>query len=79
MSYAFERWGVARLDFKSDARNERSRAAILRIGANFEGILRHWQPSMVAGEATKYRNTAMFSVLDCEWPDVKVRMLALLR
>jgi RimJ/RimL family protein N-acetyltransferase len=79
MSWAFERWGVARLDFKSDARNERSRAAILRIGANFEGILRHWQPSMVAGEATKYRDTAMYSVLDHEWPDVKARMHLLLR
>ena len=79
MTYAFEEWGVARLDLKSDARNERSRTAILRIGASFEGILRHWQPSLVAGEEALYRDTAMFSVIDREWPDVKAHIISLLR
>ena len=79
MTYAFEEWGVARLDLKSDARNERSRTAILRIGASFEGTLRHWQPSLVAGEEALYRDTAMFSVIDREWPDVKAHIISLLR
>jgi RimJ/RimL family protein N-acetyltransferase len=71
MSYAFDEWGVARVDLKTDARNERSRAAMARIGATFEGVLRQWQPSQVVGEETLLRSSAMFSVLDSEWPVVR--------
>jgi RimJ/RimL family protein N-acetyltransferase len=74
MTHAFDNWKVTRLDFKSDARNERSRSAILRIGAKFEGVLRHWQPSMVSGEEELYRDTAMYSVLDSEWPVVRANL-----
>ena len=79
MSHAFDSWGVARVDFKTDARNERSRAAIARIGATFEGVLRHWQPSLVDGEQGSFRDTAMFSVLDSEWTIVREALRAKLR
>jgi N-acetyltransferase len=42
MTHAFEALGVARVDFKTDARNQRSREAIERLGARFEGVLRNW-------------------------------------
>lgn len=79
MAHAFDVWNVARLDFKSDARNERSRSAIVRIGATFEGVLRHWQPSMVVGEEELYRDSAMYSVLDSEWPLVRANLQLKLR
>lgn len=79
MRHAFDSWKVARVDFKCDARNERSRAAIVRIGAAFEGVLRHWQPSMVGGEEKSLRDTAMFSVLDSEWPVVRANLELKLR
>lgn len=75
MSHAFDEWGVQRLDLKSDARNERSRRAIERIGAQFEGVLRSWQPSQVDGEEDRTRDTAMYSVLPSEWPAIKARLL----
>jgi len=74
MRHAFEALGVGRVDLKSDERNIRSRTAIERLGCTFEGILRHWQPSYVVGEETKLRSTAMYSVLDHEWPQIKVAL-----
>ncbi|BAJ26715.1 putative acetyltransferase [Kitasatospora setae KM-6054] len=43
--HAFEQWNVRRVDLKTDARNERSRAAIASVGARFEGVLRNWSRS----------------------------------
>jgi len=74
LEHAFTTLGVGRVDLKTDARNERSRAAIVRIGATFEGVLRHWQPSMVPGEEGRLRDSAIFSILDAEWPDVRERL-----
>ncbi|MGH3732529.1 MAG: GNAT family N-acetyltransferase [Acidimicrobiales bacterium] len=76
LDYAFTTFGVGRVDLKTDARNERSRAAIARIGATFEGVLRHWQPSLVPREEGKLRDTAIFSILDLEWPDVRELLLS---
>jgi RimJ/RimL family protein N-acetyltransferase len=76
--HAFTTLGVGRVDLKTDARNERSRAAIARIGATFEGVLRHWQPSMVPGEEGRLRDSAIFSILDTEWPDVRERLQSML-
>jgi RimJ/RimL family protein N-acetyltransferase len=76
---AFEVWRVARVDFKTDSRNERSRAAITRLGAKFEGVLRHWQPSQVIGEEESYRDTAMFSVLDHEWAAVSLELTGMIK
>lgn len=69
--HAFDVWEVARLDFKTDARNDRSRRAIERLGAHFDGVLRHWQPSMVTGEEVAARDSAMYSVLPAEWPEIR--------
>ena len=79
LNYAFEEWNVSRVELKTDVRNERSKAAILRLGATFEGVLRHYQPSLVAGEEERYRDTAMFSVVDDEWLRVKAHILTLVR
>lgn len=70
-TYAFETLGVARVDLKTDARNERSRRAMERLGARFEGVLRSWSPSWAPGEAGMLRDSAMFSVIAAEWPAVK--------
>jgi RimJ/RimL family protein N-acetyltransferase len=79
LRHAFETWGVARVDLKTDARNERSRAAILRLGATFEGVLRSWQPSLVQGEQDRYRNSAMFSITREEWPQVREHLASIIR
>lgn len=79
LRHAFDRWRVSRVDLKTDHRNERSRAAITRIGASFEGVLRHWQPSMVEGEEGLFRDTAMFSIVDEEWPRIRTLLASLLQ
>jgi len=71
LSHAFDTWHVGRVDLKTDARNTRSRAAIERLGARFEGVLRGWQPSLVAGEEAQLRDTAIYSILTAEWPAVR--------
>jgi N-acetyltransferase len=73
-THAFESWRAARVDVKTDERNERARAGIVAVGARFEGILRNWQPSAAPGEEGLTRNTAMHSITSDEWPATK-RML----
>jgi N-acetyltransferase len=73
-TYAFETLGVARVDLKTDARNQQSRRAIERLGARFEGVLRNWSPSRAPGEAGMLRDSAMFSVVTAEWPAVKAAL-----
>jgi N-acetyltransferase len=75
-TYAFETLGVARVDLKTDARNERSRRAIERLGARFEGVLRNWSRSWAPGESGLLRDSAMFSVVADEWPDVRTALAA---
>jgi N-acetyltransferase len=75
-TYAFETLGVVRVDLKTDARNERSRAAIAATGAHFEGVLRSWSPSWVPGEEGRLRDSALFSVIEAEWPTVKSSLAA---
>lgn len=77
LRHAFERaWpqGAHRVQFKTDERNERSRNALLRIGARFEGILRRHRV-MHDGHV---RSSAYFSVIREEWPSVKTRLEAVL-
>jgi RimJ/RimL family protein N-acetyltransferase len=76
LDYAFEMWGVGRVDLKTDARNERSRNAMSRIGATFEGVLRQWQPSQVVGEEELLRDSAMFSVVRSQWPEVRAGLVS---
>ena len=76
LDYAFGVWQVGRVDFKTDARNERSRTAIQAIGAKFEAVLRNWQPSHADGEDGLLRDTAMFAIVDTDWPEVRSRLAA---
>jgi RimJ/RimL family protein N-acetyltransferase len=75
LTHAFEHWNVERLAICTDERNERSRAAITRLGATFEGVLRRHRQQ--AGDLTQPgmpRNTAVYSILPAEWPDIKHRL-----
>jgi RimJ/RimL family protein N-acetyltransferase len=67
LEYAFERLGARRVEFKTDARNEQSRTALLGIGATFEGILRAHMVTRDDGR----RDSAYYSILDDEWPAVR--------
>ena len=75
LTQAFDGWHVDRVALATDARNERSRTAIERIGARFEGVLRHHRPSTVAGEAGRPRDTALFAITDDDWPAVRQALL----
>ncbi len=70
LEFAFETWGVQRVTIKTNERNTRSRNAILRLGASFEGVLR----AHVLGNDGEIRNTAMYSILESEWAEVKQRL-----
>jgi RimJ/RimL family protein N-acetyltransferase len=72
--FAFEQLGVARVDLKTDARNDRSRQAIERLGARFEGVLRSWSQSWAPGEQGRLRDSAMYSVIDSEWPTCQAHL-----
>ena len=69
-TYAFETWHVHRVCLHTDVRNQRSRAAIERIGGKFEGILRAHR--MAADYIP--RDSARYSIIASEWPDVKQRL-----
>jgi RimJ/RimL family protein N-acetyltransferase len=72
LKHAFEHLKMARVEICTNQNNEQSRNAIARIGGHFEGILRKHRraPNGI------YRNTAMFSIIDDEWTDVKNKLLA---
>ena len=76
---AFTEYGVGKVDLKTDARNERSRTAMTRLGATFEGILLAAHPSSVEGEEGQLRDSAMFGVVAAQWPEVEHRLLGALR
>ncbi len=65
LQQAFDRWGAIRVEIKTDARNTRSRAAIERLGASYEGLLRQ---HMNVREG-RVRDTVYYSVIDLEWRD----------
>ena len=67
-THAFEGFRVRRVSWKTDARNARSRAAILRLGARFDGVLRAHKVSPSDGAV---RDTAFYSMLPEEWPAAK--------
>ncbi len=72
LTHAFEVWRVRRVTLKTDARNARSRAAMDRIGCRFDGILRAHMPAWGGG----VRDSAMYSVIATEWPEVRAGLLA---
>jgi RimJ/RimL family protein N-acetyltransferase len=67
LEHAFEHLGCIRVEFKTDARNARSRAALERIGATEEGTLRH---HMIMPDG-HLRDSTYFSILRTEWPEVR--------
>lgn len=71
LRHAFEEWGLQRIALRADARNTRSRAAIERLGARPEGVLRKHRiaPDGSTGD------TAYFSIVDDEWPAVRDGLL----
>ena len=71
LRHAFEVWQLVRICFHTDVRNERSRAALERIGGRFEGILRAHR---MAADFIP-RDSARYSILPSEWPQVKQRLL----
>jgi RimJ/RimL family protein N-acetyltransferase len=75
LSHAFETWRVHRVCLHTDARNERSRNAMLRIGAKFEGVLRAHR---LATDLNP-RDSARYSIIAAEWPAVKHGMQQLLQ
>jgi N-acetyltransferase len=72
MRHAFEDWQAIRVCFKTDERNERSRRAIAKLGASFEGILRNHR----IRRDGSFRGSAYFSVIESEWPQVKSGLMA---
>jgi RimJ/RimL family protein N-acetyltransferase len=72
LRHAFETLKCIRVELKTDSLNDRSRAAILRIGARQEGIFRN---HMITASG-RIRHTVYFSIVDSEWPEVKARLEA---
>lgn len=79
LTHAFDRWGVQRVAICTDARNERSRRAIERIGGTFEGILRRHRVSAAADGRDRLRDTAAYSIVVDDWPPIRERLTALTR
>lgn len=70
LDHAFEVWRSYRVSFQTDARNDRSRAAIERLGATFDGVLRAHNQAADGG----IRDSAYFSILREEWPEARNRL-----
>jgi RimJ/RimL family protein N-acetyltransferase len=71
LEHAFERMGCLRVELKTDARNERSRGAMAALPAQFEGV--HRKSMLVRGG--QRRDSAWYSVIDDEWPEVRANLL----
>jgi N-acetyltransferase len=74
LTHAFEVWRCIRVEFKTDVLNEKSRNALLRIGAKEEGILRN---HMIT-ESGRFRDSIYFSIIESEWPDVRSKLVSML-
>lgn len=81
LSNAFDTWGVERVAICTDARNARSRAAVERLGAMFEGTLRNYRLAAggsgapPGGGAPPLRDTAVYAITAAEWPTVRERLV----
>jgi RimJ/RimL family protein N-acetyltransferase len=75
LTHAFETWGCIRVELKTDALNQASRAAIARLGAKEEGTLRRH----IVTQTGRVRDTVYYSILEEEWPAIKARLEARLR
>ncbi|MFZ0212286.1 MAG: GNAT family protein [Candidatus Acidiferrales bacterium] len=70
LRHAFETFGCIRVELKTDSLNEKSRNAILRIGARQEGVFRN---HMITASG-RIRHSVYFSIVDSEWPEVRARL-----
>jgi N-acetyltransferase len=75
LQHAFDVWKCVRVEFKTDLLNEKSRAALKRIGATEEGVLRKHQLTA----SGRMRDSVYYSILDNEWPAVRERLADLLK
>jgi RimJ/RimL family protein N-acetyltransferase len=73
LTHAFETLKLIRVEFKTDALNSQSRAALARIGAKEEGTFRNHQ---IVPHTGRIRDSVYFSIIDAEWPEVKRRLEA---
>ena len=72
LTHAFERLGCMRVEFKTDAKNERSRRALAALPAEFEGVFR--KHMLVGNDSTRLRDSAWYAILDTDWPTVKANL-----
>ncbi len=70
LTHAFESWKCIRVELKTDVLNERSRNAILRLGAKEEGIFRNH----VICDTGRFRDSIYFSIIETEWESVKTNL-----
>jgi len=75
LRHAFDVWECVRVELKTDALNEKSRAAMLRLGAAEEGTLRRHMITY----SGRFRDSVYYSILDHEWPAIRARLEARLR
>ena len=73
LEHAFERLGCMRVEFKTDAKNERSRRALEALPAQFEGVFR--KHMLVGNDGRRLRDSAWYSIVDDEWPAVKANLV----
>jgi N-acetyltransferase len=77
LEHAFERLGCMRVEFKTDAKNERSRRALAALPAEFEGVFR--KHMLVGNDGTRLRDSAWYAIVDDDWPAVKANLEQRLR
>jgi RimJ/RimL family protein N-acetyltransferase len=75
LRHAFDVWNCVRVELKTDVLNDKSRAAMLRLGAVEEGVLRRH----ILTHSGRFRDTIYYSILDHEWPALRARLEARLR
>lgn len=75
LKHSFENWRCIRVELKTDALNEQSRKAIMRIGAKEEGTLRQH----IITESGRFRDTVYYSIIDSEWQKVRANLESKLR
>ena len=73
LTHAFERHGCMRIEFKTDARNERSRRALEELPAQFEGVFR--KHMLVGNDRGRLRDSAYYAIVDDDWPAAKANLL----
>lgn len=76
LTHAFDVWNVQRVALCTDARNHRSRRAIERLGAQFEGVLRRHRGSTHPGDGVRLRDTAAYSITVDDWSAVQTLLIA---